>query len=573
MKRLELDRKSMESVSRHLKELDVGQQDMPKIGTEGGSDVPYYLTRSSTEITTEEIDWLRTIPTDEPEIFFDSQEPVSEIKRRVDKNAKELLGFVSYEDDKEKNIDHIQDENSIQLSRSEVIWLTVLPTMACVGVICTAGILAWKKSLFGLNNRRYHGELSGRVRHVTNFRPTYKSLSVYGTSTSRMILPSLQERNILYVEKEIEDAKAKGEADNFEISYSRIILGKEIGKGAFGRVFLAQAEAIGNLPGFTTVAVKKLKYKATPDELEEFQAEIAMMKKVGRHPNIVNIIGCCTISQPYCMLMEYIPCGDLLQYLRQLRHQVKRPLPSVSSKTNISSSSRSSESSSYVEPDNGTLTSSLFSSENPLLNEFPKLEYVLDPRELQSFAFQIANGMSHLESKHITHRDLAARNILVDKNKTLKISDFGLSRTGIYVNTKHKKVPLRWLSIEAMRDSLYSSKSDVWAFGIVLWEIGTLGGFPYPTVVDYELLNYLLQGNRLEKPANCSDELYSLMIHCWSHSADARPTFQQLVTCLDTSISNKRVYVNFDDLQNYIILPPTEQQPVPKITSPSETKT
>jgi serine/threonine protein kinase len=83
----------------------------------------------------------------------------------------------------------------------------------------------------------------------------------------------------------------------------------------------------------------------------------------------------------------------------------------------------------------------------------------------------------HICQRYINCRDLAARNILIDEHKTLKISDFGLSRSGIYVNTKRKKVPLRWLSVEAMRDNLYSSKSDVWAFAIVLWEIGTLGKY------------------------------------------------------------------------------------------------
>lgn len=83
--------------------------------------------------------------------------------------------------------------------------------------------------------------------------------------------------------------------------------------------------------------------------------------------------------------------------------------------------------------------------------------------------------MPKYKRKNVYYRDLAARNVLIDERETLKISDFGLSRSGIYINTKRKKVPLRWLSVEAMRDSLYSSKSDVWAFAIVLWEIGTLG--------------------------------------------------------------------------------------------------
>ncbi|VDO57617.1 unnamed protein product [Haemonchus placei] len=137
-----------------------------------------------------------------------------------------------------------------------------------------------------------------------------------------------------------------------------------------------------------------------------------------------------------------------------------------------------------------------------------QLQYSLDPAELQSFAAQVAKSSAHLESLNITHRDLAARNILVGENKQLKISDFGMSRLGVYVKMSKGVIPLRWLSPEAIRDNIYSTKSDVWAYGIVLWEIVTLGGFPYPTVCDKDMLQYLLDGNRLEKPISCSDEMY-----------------------------------------------------------------
>nr|CAD7408771.1 unnamed protein product [Timema poppensis] len=180
--------------------------------------------------------------------------------------------------------------------------------------------------------------------------------------------------------------------------------------------------------------------------------------------------------------------------------------------------------------------------------------------ELQNFALQIAKGMSHLEKKQITHRDLAARNILIDENKTLKISDFGLSRSGIYINSRHKKFPLRWVSVEAIRDKLYSSKSDVWSFAIVLWEIGTLGGFPYPTVDDHDILSFLLEGSRLEKPDNCTDELYTLMLRCWAHCADDRPSFVELVSYLDSIICHKRVYVDFNSLRPDYTFPPTEEE-------------
>lgn len=162
----------------------------------------------------------------------------------------------------------------------------------------------------------------------------------------------------------------------------------------------------------------------------------------------------------------------------------------------------------------------------------PELTYHLDPSELQSFALQVANGMvseldlivckhdtrhvwrrayhlfqSHLESLQITHRDLAARNILVGHGKVLKISDFGLSRVGVYVKTTSGRIPLRWLSIEAMRDHIYTVKSDCWAYGVVLWEICTLGAFPYPSVSDKDLLRYLESGRRLEKPDSCRREM------------------------------------------------------------------
>lgn len=127
------------------------------------------------------------------------------------------------------------------------------------------------------------------------------------------------------------------------------------------------------------------------------------------------------------------------------------------------------------------------------------------------------------------------------------------------MNTRNKKVPLRWLSLEAMRDHLYSSKSDVWAFGIVLWEIGTLGGFPYPTVSNHDLLAFLLDGQRLERPANCSEHLYRLMLACWSEAADDRPAFADIVQHLEPT-NGRRVYVDFNELSRDYTFPPTREQ-------------
>lgn len=186
---------------------------------------------------------------------------------------------------------------------------------------------------------------------------------------------------------------------------------------------------------------------------------------------------------------------------------------------------------------------------------------VLNTHDLQVFTFQIASGMEYLQSKGIVHRDLAARNILVGDGKILKISDFGLSRSGeVYVKLGQGKIPLRWMSIEAIKDQVYTNKSDVWAFGIVIWEICTLGGYPYPTISDKDILRYLISGKRLEKPENCTDEIYSIMLSCWNRYAEDRPTFTKLSELLALLNDEPKAYVNLNPIQQ-LILPPTTEAP------------
>lgn len=228
------------------------------------------------------------------------------------------------------------------------------------------------------------------------------------------------------------------------------------------------------------------------------------------------------------------------------------------------------------------------------------LEYVLDHRELHNFARQIAEGMKHLHDMKITHRDLAARNVLIDECKTLKISDFGLSRSGIYVNTKSKpvntwlmvrsKVSNCWMADRYFRYLFDGSQSNRYEtvcirrkrmFGLTalccgksvhwvsackvfeklklwwLWWWSFTGGHPYHTVSNNDLLSYLSAGNRLEKPENCSDYLYSLMLDCWSARADDRPDFTQILTRLDL---HDNTYTNFSEISSDYVFPPTKEQ-------------
>ncbi|XP_024887703.1 tyrosine-protein kinase Mer-like isoform X2 [Temnothorax curvispinosus] len=164
---------------------------------------------------------------------------------------------------------------------------------------------------------------------------------------------------------------------------------------------------------------------------------------------------------------------------------------------------------------------------------------IIEKQQFIKFALDIARGMEHLQVKGIIHRDLAARNILLTSDLTLKISDFGLSRNGIYVINnmagKIRQLPIRWMSPEAVCDRAFSSKSDVWSFGIVLWEIGTLGSFPYAGIQDNELLRYLTRDKcRLACPNTISQDIYKIMCSCWNTAPRDRPSFAQLVLDLKT---------------------------------------
>ncbi|KAL2099721.1 hypothetical protein ACEWY4_004115 [Coilia grayii] len=289
----------------------------------------------------------------------------------------------------------------------------------------------------------------------------------------------------------------------WEFPRDRLVLGKPLGEGCFGQVVMGEAMGLDKeKPNrVTKVAVKMLKPDATEKDLSDLISEMEMMKIIGKHKNIINLLGACTQDGPLYVIVEYASKGNLREYLR-----ARRP---------------------------------------------PGMEYCYNPdqvpvesmciKDLVSCAYQVARGMEYLASKKCIHRDLAARNVLVTEDNVMKIADFGLARDihhiDYYKKTTNGRLPVKWMAPEALFDRIYTQQSDVWSFGVLLWEIFTLGGSPYPGVPVEELFKLLKEGHRMDRPSACPQELYLMMKDCWNAVPTHRPTFKQLVEDLDRILS------------------------------------
>lgn len=289
----------------------------------------------------------------------------------------------------------------------------------------------------------------------------------------------------------------------WELPRDRLVLGKPLGEGCFGLVVMGEALGLDKEKQnrVTKVAVKMLKSDATEKDLSDLISEMEMMKIIGKHKNIINLLGACTQDGPLYVIVEYASKGNLREYLR-----ARRP---------------------------------------------PGMEYCYNPdqvpvetmsiKDLVSCAYQVARGMEYLSSKKCIHRDLAARNVLVTEDNVMKIADFGLARDihhiDYYKKTTNGRLPVKWMAPEALFDRIYTNQSDVWSFGVLLWEIFTLGGSPYPGVPVEELFKLLKEGHRMDKPSTCTHELYMMMRDCWHAVPSHRPTFKQLVEDLDRCLA------------------------------------
>ncbi|XP_069723890.1 vascular endothelial growth factor receptor kdr-like isoform X2 [Phaenicophaeus curvirostris] len=339
------------------------------------------------------------------------------------------------------------------------------------------------------------------------------------------------------------------DSSKWEFPRDRLRLGKTLGHGAFGKVVEASAFGIDKSSTCKTVAVKMLKECATTNECKALMSELKILIHIGHHLNVVNLLGACTkAGGPLMVIVEYCKYGNLSNYLRgkrgdfiayksqensdqaeksldesnsDLTELIKRRLESVAS-TGSSASSGFIEDKSYSD------------SEDDEEDAEDLYKRPLTLEDLICYSFQVAKGMEFLASRKCIHRDLAARNILLSENNVVKICDFGLARDIYkdpdYVRKGDARLPLKWMAPEAIFDKIYTTQSDVWSFGVLLWEIFSLGASPYPGVqIDEDFCRRLKEGTRMRSPEYSTPEIYQTMLDCWHGVPTERPTFTELV--------------------------------------------
>lgn len=248
------------------------------------------------------------------------------------------------------------------------------------------------------------------------------------------------------------------------LSYSLLQLGELIGKGEFGEVTKGTYQGVD-------VAVKKLKEssKAAQSVLQEAQ----LMSEL-THENLVKFLGIIRYQDSVFIVTEFMAKGNLVDYLRTRGRSV------------------------------------------------------IGKQSLLQFSLDACSGMKYLESKNVVHRDLAARNILVSEDDRAKVSDFGLAKHADDRQQEGGKFPIKWTAPEALRQNLFTSKSDVWSFGILLWEVYSYGRNPYPRIPLAEVTAYVENGYNMESPDGCPAEIYSIMKSCWNLEASKRPSFGEM---------------------------------------------
>ncbi|XP_064640093.1 uncharacterized protein LOC135495414 isoform X1 [Lineus longissimus] len=298
--------------------------------------------------------------------------------------------------------------------------------------------------------------------------------------------------------------------DEWEMPREKVVLNRKLGEGAFGTVYGGEAYMMAGASmmqgsNWVACAVKTLKVGSSSHEKMDFLTEASLMKRFEDN-NIVKLLGVCTRGEPAYCVMEFMLYGDLKTYMLARRQLVTKS------------------------PDNEEVSS----------------------LSLTKMALDVINGLKYLTDNKYVHRDLACRNCLVGDLRVVKIGDFGMTRpmieTDYYRFSKKGMLPVRWMAPESLSDGIFTPHSDIWSYGILLYEILTFGSFPYQGLSNNQVLEYVKNGNKLSIPLACTKEMQDLMEACWRFDFPDRPTPdairdylterpQLIKPCLDTPSS------------------------------------
>ena len=280
--------------------------------------------------------------------------------------------------------------------------------------------------------------------------------------------------------------------DEWEIEREAVVTNRKLGEGAFGMVYGGEASL--KKWGEVAVAVKTLKAGSSFDQKIDFLSEAEMMKRF-EHPNVVQLFGVCTKHEPVWMVMEYMLYGDLKTYLLARRH---------------------------------------------LVNETDREERdEVSNRRLTCMAVDIAQGLAYLSEQKYVHRDIACRNCLVNEQRTVKLADFGMARqvqnSDSYRFNRKGMLPVRWMAPESLSDGLFTPSSDIWSYGVILYEIITFGSFPFQGLSNNQVLEHVTSGHTLLPPPGIRTQLTSLLQSCWNQMPTKRPTASEVAELLNNN--------------------------------------
>uniref|UniRef100_A0A2S2Q849 Vascular endothelial growth factor receptor 2 n=1 Tax=Sipha flava TaxID=143950 RepID=A0A2S2Q849_9HEMI len=348
----------------------------------------------------------------------------------------------------------------------------------------------------------------------------------------------------------------------FEFSKLQLKLGKELGLGKFGVVCKAEAIGMINNVTTTTVCVKMAKSNTDQKHINAIRSELDIMIHIGMHLNIVNLLGAYTgsINKKLMMITEYCCFGNIHYYLSSQRSSfISQINPNGDLDFNIHTSSRNPYSSNNAENkhfiEKHDEDSIQIIDENEYLmpgetkwylnyrGDFEECNYKPScTYDLVCWSYQIAQGLEYIASKRVFNLNLTTKNILLTEGNIVKICDFEFlkmnSHDENYQILSTSDLPKKWLAIESLRDRVYLTQSHIWTYGIVLWEIFSLGATPYPNIRVKDLLNALVKGYRMEQPLFANKRIFQIMFKCWETDPSKRPSFKNITHSLESLLKH-----------------------------------